>query len=108
MQPPSLPEPSTEQRPETKLEQAGRDYPIPGKFYTIHAGDSLTTIAQAATAFGQIITVGEILEANPGLDASRLLIGQKIMIPGDKANGSTMPAPEGSTSLPANESLPAR
>jgi tetratricopeptide (TPR) repeat protein len=108
MQPPSLPEPSTEQRPETTLEQAGREYPIPGKFYTIHPGDSLTTIAQAATVFGQIMTVGEILEANPGLDASRLLIGQKIMIPGDKANGSTRPAPEGSTSLPANESLPAR
>jgi LysM repeat protein len=56
--------------------------------------------------FGQLITVGEILKANPGLDAARLLVGQKIMIPEDKADGITAPLPDGSVPAPNNESAP--
>ena len=48
--------------------------------------------------------MGEILKANPGLDPARLLIGQKILIPGVKADGDTAPAPDGSTPAPNTES----
>ena len=106
MPPPALPEPSAEQAPETQADEVARDYPILGKRYVIHKGDSLASIAHAASVFGQLITVGEILKANPGLDASRLLVGQKILIPEDKASGSAVPASDGSTPAPGNESVP--
>ena len=106
MPPPALPEPSAEQAPETQVDEVARDYPILGKRYVIHKGDSLASIAHAASVFGQLITVGEILKANPGLDASRLLVGQKILIPEDKASGSAVPASDGSTPAPGNESVP--
>jgi len=61
MQPPPLPEPATEQAPETEPDQVAREYPIPGKFYLIHLGDSLAGIAKAADVFGQPITVEAIL-----------------------------------------------
>jgi tetratricopeptide (TPR) repeat protein len=106
MPPPALAEPSAEQAPEIQADEVARDYPIPGKFYVIHKGDSLVSIAQAACVFGPLITVGEILKANPGFDAARLLVGQKILIPEGNANGSTAPAPDGSTPAPGNESVP--
>jgi tetratricopeptide (TPR) repeat protein len=104
IQPPALPEPSVGPPSETELDGFARDYPIPGKSYVIHRGDSLASIAHAANVFGQLITVGEILKANPGLDPARLLIGQKILIPGVKADGDTAPAPDGSTPAPNTES----
>jgi hypothetical protein len=106
MQPPPLPEPATEQAPETEPDQVAREYPIPGKFYLIHLGDSLAGIAKAADVFGQPITVEAILKANPGLDPARLRIGQRILIPGGKANGSTAPEPDGSTPTPDMENPP--
>jgi LysM repeat protein len=106
MKPPALPEPYAEQPTGTEAEEVTSEYPIPGKSYVIHAGDSLASIAQAASVFGQIMTVGEILKANPGLDAARLLIGQKILIPGSNGNESPAPAPDGSTPVPNTESAP--
>jgi tetratricopeptide (TPR) repeat protein/LysM repeat protein len=106
MQPPPLPEPSAEQLSETESEQVVHDYPFPGKSYAIHSGDDLRDIAQAASVFGEQITVGEILKANPGLDAGRVQVGQKIKIPGGVANGSTSPAPDGSTPAPGKQSVP--
>ncbi len=97
MQPPPLPEPAAEQAPETESDQVAREYPIPGKFYLIHPGDSLASIAKAADVFGQPITVESILKVNPGLNPARLLIGQKILIPEGKTSGDTTPAPDGST-----------
>ena len=64
-----------------------REYPLPGKPYIVHAGDELRDIAKAASVFGQPMTVRDILVANPGLDASRLMVGQKIIIPERKLNG---------------------
>lgn len=49
--------------------------------YTIQPGDTLSSIAHEASAAGLLITVGELARANPGLDASRLRIGQRIFIP---------------------------
>jgi hypothetical protein len=92
---PSLHQPSAEQPSDT--EPAPVMLPVPGKYYIIHAGDTLAMIAQVANGFGQPITLAEILEANPGLDATRLKVGQMILIPGGNANGSTAPEPEAST-----------
>jgi tetratricopeptide (TPR) repeat protein len=106
MPPPALPETSAEQPPDPEADEATRDYPIPGKTYVIHKGDSLTSIAQAASVFGPIITVDAILKANPGLDAARLRVGQKIIIPEHKADGTPAPLPDGSTPAPSNASAP--
>jgi hypothetical protein len=89
---PALPAPSAAEPSDAAADEVARDYPIPGKPYVIHAGDSLASIAQAASVFGQLITVGVILKANPGLDAARLLIGQKILISGGEADSSPAPA----------------
>jgi phage tail protein X len=72
----------------------------------VHKGDSLAKIAQAASVFGEVIIIEVILKANPGLDAARLRVGQKIIIPDDKAEGSTAPIPDGSIPAPNNEGTP--
>ena len=104
--PPPLPEPPAEPASGAQVDRAAREYPIPGKPYVIHAGDSLARIAQAASVFGELITVEEILRANPGLDATRLLVGMRIMIPGVKVEGNTAPSPDGSTPAPDMENPP--
>jgi LysM repeat protein len=104
MQPPTPPEPSAGQASDPPVDRAAREYPIPGKPYVIHVGDSLASIARAANIFGQPISMEELLKANPGLDPAQLLIGQKIMIPGSTDDGSTTPAPDGSTPAPAMQS----
>ena len=104
MQPPTPPEPSAGQASDPPVDRAAREYPIPGKPYVIHVGDSLASIARAANVFGQPISMEELLKANPGLDPAQLLIGQKIMIPGSTDDGSTTPAPDGSTPAPAMQS----
>ncbi|MCX6925627.1 MAG: LysM peptidoglycan-binding domain-containing protein, partial [Verrucomicrobia bacterium] len=106
MEPPLLPELSPEQSPDAEDEKAAADYPIPGKYFIVHFGDELRDIAQAASVFGQPITVHDILAANPGLDAGRLKVGQKILIPGAKANGDPAPAPDSPTPAPGNGSVP--
>ena len=63
------------------------EYPVPGGIYTVHSGDSLVRIAKAAGALGGSITVRSLIEANPGLDATRLRVGQRLLIP-DPANES--------------------
>jgi hypothetical protein len=57
------------------------DFPMPGKVYIIHPGDSLDEIANAASTLGVAVRVEQILEANPGLEAASLRIGQGIVIP---------------------------
>ena len=85
---------------------AAADYPIPGKYFIVHSGDELRDIAQAASVFGQPITVHDILAANPGLDAGRLKVGRKILIPGAQANGDPAPAPDRPIPVPGNGSMP--
>ena len=48
-----------------------------GFFYTVVAGDTLFSIANR---FGT--TVSAIIQANPGIDPTRLFVGQRICIPG--------------------------
>lgn len=54
-----------------------------GKFfeYTIASGDTLSAIEKAYRDQGVKVTVKQILDANPGLVAERMPVGQKIFIP---------------------------
>jgi LysM repeat protein len=80
------------------------EYPVPGKYYFIHSGDSLADIAQAAGVFGQPVTVQDLLEANPGLAPDQLKIGQRIMIPApDMPLGQSPPIVD-TNSLPPHAS----
>lgn len=49
--------------------------------YTIKSGDTLSTIAKAYKEQNIRITSDQILKANPGLQADKLRVGQKIFIP---------------------------
>jgi tetratricopeptide (TPR) repeat protein len=101
MEPPALPEPSSEPPSDTEADEVAREYPVPGKSYAIHSGDELRDIARAASVFGQLITVEEILKANPGLDAGRVQVGQKILVPGPKLDN-----PESVPDAPADPVTP--
>ena len=102
--PPSSAEESTEPSP-TRIGEADNGeiapatHPMPGKFYTIHKGDSILAIANAIGGLGQPLTPREILEANPDLDPARLKIGQKILIPTIEQESET----DEGNSEPANE-----
>ena len=86
---------------ETAPGELAPEYPFPGKSYIVHYGDELRDIAQAASVFGQPVSVQDILAANPGLDASRCRVGQKIMIP-----KLTLDKPESIPAGPANPPAP--
>ncbi|HLP75923.1 MAG TPA: LysM peptidoglycan-binding domain-containing protein [Candidatus Paceibacterota bacterium] len=59
------------------------DTPIPDKGYEyiIQPGDSLSAIVAAYREKNIKVTVNQILKANPGLDATKLKVNQKIFIP---------------------------
>jgi 5'-nucleotidase / UDP-sugar diphosphatase len=52
---------------------------ITGSSYTIQKGDTLFKIARAK--YGDASAVRKIKEANPGLDADHIKVGQKINLP---------------------------
>jgi hypothetical protein len=56
-------------------------YPTPGHSYVLQKGDTLEDIAHAASEWGETVTVDDIVAANPGLESTRLLIGQSLLIP---------------------------
>lgn len=64
-----------------------------GYYYRVHSGDTLSAIARAYYNQAHIaVTVNDILNANPGLDADNMKAGQKIFIPcnaTETANGKT-------------------
>ena len=49
--------------------------------YVIKSGETLSVIAQTYREQGIKVTVDQILKANPKLDATKLRVGQKIIIP---------------------------
>jgi hypothetical protein len=55
--------------------------PQNGYDYTIAPGNTLAAIVKAYRAQGVKVTVDEILKANPGLNANKLIVGKKIFIP---------------------------
>lgn len=55
-----------------------------GFYYTVHEGDRLGEIVKAYNDKGIKVTVQQVLDANAGLKATSLKIGQKIFIPKPK------------------------
>jgi nucleoid-associated protein YgaU len=51
----------------------------------VQKGDTLPAIAKAYREQGVKVTTTQILKANPGIDANKILIGQKIFIPDPNA-----------------------
>ena len=50
--------------------------------YEVRPGDTLAAIVQAYRKAGVKVTVDQVMKANPRLNDKRLLVGQKIFIPG--------------------------
>ena len=67
------------------------------KEHTIVKGDSFFTLAKK---YG--VTIKAITAANPGVDSSRLKIGQKIQIPGKPASAGVVAPVNGATTAVAN------
>ncbi len=65
----------------------GAGGPQKGYDYTIAAGDTISSIAKAYRDSEKHVkvTTSQILAANPGLDATKLYVGQKIFIPDPNA-----------------------
>lgn len=57
--------------------------------YTVKDGDYLSTIARAYREKGIKVTVDQILAANPGLKATALYPGKKILIPDTRVASKT-------------------
>ena len=60
--------------------------------YTVKTGDTPSTIALAE--LGSKTRAKDIIDANPGIDPKHLRIGQKLKIPGKKADAAPAPAPQ--------------
>jgi hypothetical protein len=87
------PEPPAENEMAAETDMVSEGFPTPGRAYVIHSGDSLAEIVNAVAALGGTVTGEEILAANPGLEAARLRIGQRILIP--TPSSESAPVPEG-------------
>ena len=55
--------------------------PQAGHPYVVAEGDTLSAIAKAYRDQGVKVTTKDILNANPGLDSTKLYVGKKIIIP---------------------------
>jgi nucleoid-associated protein YgaU len=74
----------------------------PGGTYVVQKGDSLKSIA--AKHLGSAKAWKQIVDANPGIDPTRLRIGQKLKLPG---KGGDEPSPSSFTPAPAPAFPPA-
>ena len=57
------------------------EFPLPGKGYYLHLGDTLAKVAEAASRSVGRIDLTNILAANPGLAVTNLEVGRLIVIP---------------------------
>jgi septal ring factor EnvC (AmiA/AmiB activator) len=69
--------PARDPEPETSR----TNLPDKGYEYIVQSGDTISVIVQAYRDKNIKITVDQVLKANPGLNPSRLKVGQKIFIP---------------------------
>ena len=69
------------QAPKDNPPRANPTTPDKGFEYKIKSGDTLDAVAQAYRDQNIKVTVAQILNANPGLKAERLKVGQTIFIP---------------------------
>lgn len=58
--------------------------PQDGYYYPVQEGDTLALIVKAYREKGIKVTVQQVLDANPGLKATSLKVGQKVFIPKPK------------------------
>jgi len=72
---------SLEETAQNVMEGLASEFPVPGKSYSVHEGDTLLGIAEAASAWGVVLKASDLLKANAHLDEDDLQVGQKIMIP---------------------------
>jgi LysM repeat protein len=70
--------------PAPKVEDSGSP-PGKGYEYVVQSGDTLSVIVAAYREKNIKVTVEQILKANPGLQAEKLKVGQKIFIPAPAA-----------------------
>lgn len=70
------PGPTSESGTEARSPISDKGYP-----YEIQQGDTLAAIAKAYREKGIKVTTQQILDANPGLKANNMKVGQKIFIP---------------------------
>ena len=74
-------------RPPPSVTTPPTDSPTPaggaqkGFYYEIKSGNTLSAIAKEYSDEGHKVTVKQILDANPGLDEKKLVVGKKIFIP---------------------------
>lgn len=59
--------------------------PTKGYEYVVKNGDTLAKIAKAYRDNNVKVSTKQILDANPGLDANKLIVGKKIFIPDPNA-----------------------
>lgn len=67
----------------------GEEFPIQAEsnpekmrmLYIVGGGDTLLSIAHAASTSERIVTVRSLVDANPGIDLNQLRIGQRLRIP---------------------------
>lgn len=64
--------------------EAGASGSQDGYYYTVQEGDNVAMIAKAYREKGIKVTSQQILDANPGVKATSLKVGQKIFIPKPK------------------------
>ena len=76
---PPKPKPAAPPREKTVPEKPARDEKVFP--YVIQSGDTLSAIVQAYKEKNIKVTAAQILNANPGLKAERLIVGTKIFIP---------------------------
>jgi LysM repeat protein len=67
------------------------EFPIPGRGYNLHTGDTIQDIARAVSKLGTAVTPQDILRANPGLNPGHLQVGQRIWIPAKPTSGTPSP-----------------
>ena len=76
---------SAKTNPASTPPETPEDKPTKGFEYIIQQGDTLSAIAQAYREKKVKVTPDQILKANPGLKADRLVPGKKIFIPGTQS-----------------------
>lgn len=77
---------------------------VAGAEYVIKSGDTLERIAQRTLGDGG--KWRDIAKLNPGLDPTRLMVGQKIVLPKEAQQSTPAPAPARPSSVPSVPSVP--
>ena len=55
--------------------------PMQGYEYIIHSGDTLMAVVRAYNAAGLNISLQDLLDANPGIEPTKLMVGRIIFVP---------------------------